>query len=156
VVTTGVHSRSRIDVVSAQVVDELFADPSTPPYLREGSYRFAVEGWATAEASCRMLRAWLATQDLEVAMAELTEGAEDEERAGPRVKRSMRTRRVVSVLDQLHRHETRAMHLRAQLGLSPLARARLGADLAGAKLDLARLWAEEDRRAAEGGQGESR
>ena len=141
----------RADVLAERVAADLLADPSTPPYLAETSYRDAVMAWAWAVAICRLLRDWLTRQDVESALAEITEGTETEDRAGPRVKRSMRSRRVASVLDQLHRHETRAMHLRAQLGLSPLSRARLGADLAGAKLDLARYWAEQDAKDQDAG-----
>ena len=46
------------------------------------------------------------------------------------------------------------MQLRARLGLDPVSRARLGKDVASSKLDLARLWAEEDRAAGKDGDGE--
>jgi hypothetical protein len=62
-----------------------------------------------------------------------------------RMIRSMTGRRVGSVLDQLHKAETRAMHLRTRLGLDPLARAKLGKDWA-STVDLALQWAEDDRR----------
>ena len=47
------------------------------------------------------------------------------------------------------------MHLRAQLGLSPLGRARLGKDVAAQEADLARMWAEQDRAEAATGEGPS-
>jgi len=154
-VTTGAWSPRRYGPLAERIAADLLAHPGTPKFLAEPSYRPAVDAWASAEAICQLLREWLAVQDIEAAMTELTEGSESEERDGPNVTRSMRSRRVASVLDQLHRHETRAMHLRVQLGLSPLSRARLGKDVTSAQLDLARMWAEEEERdkaAAAGGE----
>jgi hypothetical protein len=89
---------------------------------------------------------------VEAALTEVTEGEESEERSegGLKAKRQMKSRRVASVVEQLHKHEVRAMQLRARLGLDPLSRARLGKDVASQKLDLARLWAEEDRAVRDG------
>ena len=146
--THGARQEVRVEALAAQVRAELLAHPDCPPYLREdGSYAWTLELWSSAVAVSRLLRAWLNAQDLADAMAEVTEEEETEERPTPvTVKRRMRSRRVQSVLDQLHKHETRAMHLATRLGLDPLARGRLGADLASAKFDLARYWAEQDAR----------
>lgn len=42
------------------------------------------------------------------------------------------------------------MHLRDRLGLAPLSRARLGKDVASARVDLAALWAEQAKAEAGG------
>jgi hypothetical protein len=96
---------------------------------------------------------WFEAHDIDVAMADITDEQEEENRSYSkgddedggnkrRTTRSTRTRHVSSVLDQLHKHETRAMTLRARLGLDPLSRARLGRDLTAARFDLAKAIAE--------------
>jgi hypothetical protein len=154
--TSGAHTAPRVLAVSQQIVSGLLADPDCPDYLlNDGSYRHALELWGSAMAQCVLLRTWLDTQDIFSAMSEITEGTEEEERTRPGMaKRTMRSRRVASVLDQLHKAETRAMHLSTRLGLDPLARARLGADLAGAQFDIAKYW-ETRAKAARSGNGES-
>ena len=120
-------------------------------YLRE--YPHSVQGWARAEAIVLLMSEWLAQMDVEAALTEGTEEESEETVKRGRVKRMTRGRRVASVADQLHKHETRAMQLRARLGLDPLSRARLGKDVASQRLDLARLWAEEDRAKAKDAEG---
>lgn len=122
-VTTGANSPARVSALAQEVAAELLGDRDTPEYVRK--YPHAVMAWATAEAICRLLRAWLDTQALDDALSEVTTGEESEARTGMGAQRSMRTRRTMSVLDQLHRHETRAMHLRQRLGLDPVGRAKV-------------------------------
>ena len=155
-VTTGAGSERRLGPLADLFVAALMADEATPDYVREPSYRWAVQAWGRAEAIVMLLSDWLSGMDVEAALTEVTESEETEERSkgGLKAKRTMRSRRVASVADQLHRHEVRAMQLRARLGLDPLSRARLGKDVASSKLDLARLWAEEDRAAGKDGDGE--
>lgn len=81
-------------------------------------------------------------------LTEFTEGSETETHTtGGMAKRMSSSRRVSAVIDQLHRAETRAMHLSAQLGLTPMAAKRLGDQRR--RFDLAAYWAGEP----EGGAG---
>ena len=155
-VTTGAGSERRLGPLTDMFVAALMADEATPDYVRESSYQWAVRAWARTEAIVLLLSEWVAEMDVKTALTEVTEGEETEDRSkgGLRVKRAMKSRRVASVVDQLHRAEVRAMQLRARLGLDPVSRARLGKDVASSKLDLARLWAEEDRAAGKDGDGE--
>ena len=146
-VTSGANSPVRVMAVAAQVEAAIRADEDTPPYLRApGSHALAVRALCRTEAVVVLLSAWLDTQDIETALTERYGEEETVDRpAMGTMKRSMTGRRVASVLDQLHKAETRAMHLRTRLGLDPLARAKLGKDWA-ATYDLAKDWAEQDRR----------
>jgi hypothetical protein len=154
-VTHGANSERRLGPLAEAFVAALMADEATPDYLREPSYRWAVQAWGRAEAIVMLLSDWLSGMDVETALTEVTTSEESEERSkgGLKARRQMTSRRVASVVDQLHRHEVRAMQLRARLGLDPLSRARLGKDVASQQLDLARLWAEEDRAAKDAADG---
>ena len=131
----------------------LMAAESTPAYLQDLSYAEAIDAYCRALAVVKLLWDWFEAHDIDVAMADITDEQEEENRSYSkgddedggnkrRTTRSTRTRHVSSVLDQLHKHETRAMTLRARLGLDPLSRARLGRDLTAARFDLAKAIAE--------------
>ena len=108
----------------------LLEDADTPDYLRAAAYMPAVQAWARAEAIAALLWDYLAERDIEAALTERIEGTETEDRGeGGSVRRTSVSRRVMSVLDQLHKHESRALHLRSKLGLDPLSRARIMRDL---------------------------
>lgn len=98
---------------------------------------------------------WLAAQDVEDALSDVTTTEEAEERRKGRTTRRTVSRRVVSVLDQLHRAESRAASLRGKLGLDPASAARLAKDLSATRwyqgatpLDRALDKIEADRRQA--------
>ena len=146
-VTSGAQSPRHVGALAGRIASDLLADPGTPPYLLEPSYRHAVLAYARAEAVVELLWRWLDGQDAEAALTEVTRTAETEERTQAGGTRRAVSKRVASVLEQLHKHETRAMHLRARLGLDPLSRGKLQKDVAEASLDLARMWAQEDREA---------
>jgi hypothetical protein len=151
----------RPDVLAEQFYERLMTAESTPPYLYDPSYAEAIRGYCRTLAIIKLLWDWFDRQDIDVAMADITTEDEDEERAysrddgedgGSRRRTARRTvgRHVASVLDQLHRHETRAMNLRTKLGLDPLARMKMQRDVAGAKFDLAAAIAalsDQDRSA---------
>lgn len=152
-VTHGATSPRRLLPLAEAFAAALLADGETPAYLKDPLYARAVMGWARAEAVVDLLSEWLSGQDLEAGLTEVTRSAETEDRdggrdEGGRVTRKSVSRRTAGVLEQLRKHEVLAMNLRAQLGLSPLSRARLGKDVAAQKADLARLWAEQDREEA--------
>ena len=94
----------------------------------------------------RLLSEYLSSLELAAALAEMTAGTETEVRDAPgRLTRRTALQRVESAWAALHKAEVRAMNLRSKLGLDPVSRARLGADLAETKLDLAKYWAQRDR-----------
>jgi hypothetical protein len=152
--THGGRSERRLVPLAEVLAAELLADPGTPDYVREPSYRASVLAWARAEAMVVLLSDFLSGQDVEAGLTEVTRSREREtaERRGEggagRVRRVSESRRTASVIEQLRRAEILAMHLRDRLGLAPLARARLGKDVAAARLDLAALWAEQERAVA--------
>lgn len=144
-VTHGARRESTVAELAAQYEAELLSHPDTPEWLRDSTRDLpAVRALCRAEAIVSLLWAWLAGQDVETALSETTEGTETEVRPVPgAMTRTIRSRRVASVLDQVHKHETRAMHLRGRLGLDPLSRVRLGKTAAGPGFDLAAYWASE-------------
>lgn len=143
-VVTGVNSPARVGELAAQVLAELLGGKDCPEHLRDGGgqYKFTLELWASSMAQCRMLRSWLDGQDVLAAMTEVTQGEETEVRPSMgSAKRSVTSRRVASVIDQLHKCEVRAGNLSARLGLDPLARVRMGKDPRPG-FDLALYWAQ--------------
>lgn len=94
----------------------------------------ALLAWGRAEAQCQLLTTYLASA------AELTEDGVGDLDAD----------RIKAAYLLLHRAETRASTLRTQLGLTPLARAKLGRDVAAGKVDMAKLMADEYERQQRG------
>ena len=158
----GARSPRRVAPVAAEIERELLADEATPDHLRRPEFRSAVSAWARAEAICRVMWDWLAEQDVEDALTDVTRTAETEEASKGRTTRRSISRRVVSVLEQLRRYEAHAAALRRELGLSPLAAGRLAKDLSASRwyqsarpLDKALDAIEQERRKAieDGGGG---
>jgi hypothetical protein len=116
----GAASRRVVDPVAAQLVSEVLADDGTA-YLTEPKYAPALRSWSRCEARVLLLAAALDRRGLE----------DDDGNPSP-------------WLHALERAEGAAARARSELGLSPASYARLGRDLAAAKLDLARLWAEDE------------
>lgn len=128
-VTTGSGSPGRVLAVAGEILSELLGSPDCPAHLRNDggrAYAHLLELWASAMAQSRLLRSWLDSQDLAAGLSEFTEASETETHTTAGTKRMSTARRMSAVIDQLHRAETRAMHLSAQLGLTPLAAKRLG------------------------------
>jgi hypothetical protein len=138
----GANSERRVGPLAEQIAAALLADPNTPQYLREPSYSATVAAWSRAEAVVELLWRWLGEHDFNAAMADATVTKEDSTFGKGTSRKRTSTRHIESVLNQLHRHETRAMNLRSRLGLDPLSRARIGKDVAEAQVDLARVFAE--------------
>ena len=97
----------------------------------------------------------LGEDGLDDSLVDVIQTEETEVRPAPgALKRVSIIRQTESIAKQLHKAETRARSLRADLGLTPASRARLGRDiLAAGRPDLALFWAEldaEDDRARAG------
>jgi hypothetical protein len=121
----GAYSPRRVEPVAAELLAAVLGEPPAG-YLAEPVYRPALEAWAQAEARVRLLDEWVSGMPISVA-AESRQGQ-------------------VSPLELLRRWEATASSHRARLGLDPLSRARLGRDVAAARVDVAALMAEMKRR----------
>lgn len=118
----GAYSPRRVDPLASELVERTLADQSVG-FLAAPAYRPALWAWARAEARVQLLEEYL----------------------GPQVG-DLGDERVTAAYRELHRCETRAATLRSQLGLTPLARARLGKDVAQARhADAAAVMAELHR-----------
>jgi len=114
----GIYSPRKVDPLAAELVEMAVAQAT---YLAEPSYALAIWAWARAEARVQLLEEYLA------------------DRGGVLNDKGEPVPATV-LLDQCER---RAGKLRNELGLTPLARARLGRDVAAQTVDLARLWADD-------------
>lgn len=110
--THGAYSPKVVDPIAGELVTGILADPLVP-YLREQAYQAAVWAWARAEARVIALSTWL---------AERGDGSGMESDG-----------KVAPALSALATWEKVAAGHRTRLGLDPLARAKLGKDIAGAK-----------------------
>ena len=119
----GAYSPRVVEPIARRLLDELQVTAAS--WIEEVDTS-ALTAWAHAEARCEVLRDWCATHGLLDAKGKPT-GASD----------------------LLLRCEKQAADQRSRLGLDPLARARLGRDTAQARLDLAKLWAEQPADGAE-------
>jgi hypothetical protein len=150
-VVHGGRSARLVDPLSAQIVAELLDGPDCPEHLREGQgrWRHAMAAWGRAEAQCILIATWIAGQDVEAALTEVTRAAETtEHRKGGSTKRTT-GKRVEAALSALDRAERRAAGLRNDLGLTPASAARMKVQVT-PKFDLAM---EIMRLEQEGGTG---
>jgi hypothetical protein len=86
----------------------------------------AVWAWARTEARCELLIEWLADKGGDL---------DDDDNVRP-------------AADLLTRLSGQAANMRSRLGLDPLSRFRLGRDVAASRVDLAKLWADDDDEAS--------
>lgn len=120
----GAYSPRRVDPLAESLVQTVLVDArslgSTTAYLAEASFRPALLAWARAEARCQLVTEWLMDNGGDIA-------------AGGEVR---------APAEYLRRWENQALKHREQLGLSPLARARMGRDVAARSVDMAKVMAE--------------
>ena len=119
---------------SARVTDPLAADLAQSvagvDYLNaEPAFAAAVSAWARAEARVLVVSEYLDANGVLDAKGKPRPAA-----------------------DLLVKLERLASEARARLGLDPMSRARLGKDLSGAQVDLARLWQAESEAAEKAGE----
>jgi hypothetical protein len=126
----GAYSERSVAPLAEQIASSLLEDAGAPAYLREPGYVPVIAAWSRSEAVVSLLWSYLSGLDAEQSLTERIEGTETEDHGeGGRVSRKSSSKRVMSVLGELHRAETRAMNLRSRLGLDPASRARILRDL---------------------------
>ena len=136
--THGAYSPRVVDPLAAEIVAGQLASPSCPPHLKEdpGRWSYALDAWGRAEATVRLLRAWVGGRDVGDALSETSEALEETtHRKGGSTKKTT-GRRTESALAALDRAERTAAARRNDLGLTPMAAARLKVDMT-PKFDLA-------------------
>ena len=134
--------------LAAAIISAFLASEHTPAYCRDPSYFPAAEQYGWRYARVILLRRYCSGLDLEQQMTEFSEMDETQRNPQPGVqKRVTLVRSRQSALKQLMEAESALEKSMTALGLTPMARARLGKDFAkAAKADLALIWAEDDQR----------
>lgn len=140
----GAYSPAIVGPLAERIANDLLGDADTPDYLRRPVWRWAIAGWANAEAEAMLMRAWRAGMSAEESATEFSESAEDETRpASGAAARKARGKRILPSLEALHKVEVRAATLRGRLGLDPVSAAKLGGKLDEKAFDLALHWAAQ-------------
>lgn len=153
----GIYSERRVLPIAEQIEEQLLAQPNAPAYLRDPLYAHALRGWSVAEAQQALLLAYIdAAEDPEAPLTDFTTSEESEHHGeGGVTTRKSSTRHLEAAYVQMHRVATRAANLRRELGLTPLARARLPRGFGEAQIDIVKLWAAQAAREQAGdGDGE--
>ncbi|WP_143168030.1 hypothetical protein [Jatrophihabitans endophyticus] len=121
--------------MALELVARLLEQPGTE-YLRAPLYASAVHAWARVEAKCARAAEYLEAMPIERQMESPKPGT-----APP--------------LEVWRRMEATALTHRGRLGLDPLSAARLGKDVAAAKVDMAKLLSDAQAAvdAREAGEG---
>jgi hypothetical protein len=101
------------EAIAAEVVS------CAPEYVSDASFRFALRGWAEAEAKLVLYETWM-------------------ERLSPDQQNSARGAQAPPV-EGWRKLSAHAAALRKPLGLDPVSRVRIGQSLASQNVDLARL-----------------
>lgn len=115
--THGAYSPRKVEPLAQALVDLLLEDPSVPMHAKAAAYRLELWALARATAKAQLIEEWLADQATE--KHPLGDLGDD---------------RVKAAYLQLHRAETRAASSRSRLGLTPVAAARLGKNVANAQV----------------------
>jgi hypothetical protein len=119
----GTRSLSRTDQVADVIIADLLDMPALPEFMKDPTYKFALRGWARAEARVIMYVTWMdRLTDDEVNNAT---GAQQ----APVLKAAML--------------EDAALRHRGKLGLDPVSRVKIGKALSSRGLDLAKMAAME-------------
>lgn len=134
--THGAYSDRKVLPVARLVVEELLADPGAV-HLQATIWRGAVDAYGRAQARVLLMTKWL----------------EEHETGGVTSEGD-----VLPVVRALKDWESRVERHRRELGLTPLARARLGRDVAqgraaDAAAELTRMREEHTRAGQDDGQG---
>lgn len=129
----GARSERRIAPMAARIEREARAGEGWPPYLESPAFGPAVAAWARSEAVVALLWQWLAEQDIDTALADVTTEESTEAHAKGKGIRRSTSRRTVSVLEQLRKAEAAARTHRQSLGLDPVSQARISRDLSASK-----------------------
>lgn len=156
----GAYSERRVAPVAQEILDEARRSPDWPGYLNDESYAAALVNWARSEAMTQLLFDYLAEMGIVAGLTDVGEEEVTETReqylAKGKTRRVTKSKRTAAAIDLWRKVSTLAMTQRDKLGLSPLARSRIGRDVAMAQnVDLAQLWARSDEELPSGDQGES-
>jgi hypothetical protein len=154
-VVHGARSERTVSELAGQIEAGILADESVPDWVRLPQYAGARAAYARSLAIVERLTAWLDSQDIETVLTDKLSTEETEVRTKTRTTRRSTSVRIISVLDQLHRAETRANSLRRELGLTPTSAAALTKNLSQSRwyqsaspLDRALEQIEAERRRA--------
>jgi hypothetical protein len=122
-VVYGGHSAQVVDAVAAHYLEQARAmlGDHVPSQVQPSEYQRAVIAWARAEARCDLVARYLDDVGL----------LDQDGNPRPAARFALEAERT-------------AAKRREELGLTPLARAKLGRDVASASVDLARLWTQGD------------
>lgn len=113
----GAYSPRKVEPLAQELVDLLLEDSSVPQHAKAAAYRLELWALARATAQAQLIEEWLADQGTEKhPLGDLGD------------------ERVRSAYLLLHRAETRAASSRSRLGLTPVAAARLGKNVAHAQV----------------------
>lgn len=124
-------ARGRVaDELARQFEAALYADPNVPEFVKGRTFAREVRSWSRAEAQAELLWRTLNEVGLQEFATEWTRGTERESPARGGTKRKIRQGRLSSMLEAMHRAETKAANLRRRLGLSPDGYAALVKDAA--------------------------
>lgn len=138
----GAFSPRVVDPLATELVEALLADGDVS-YLRAPSYRLSLWAWARSEVQCQLLVEHVEQLGgLVEGLVETGTEESDETRDGGNLHRVSKSRRMGSALTALDRAERHAAMCRSRLGLDPLSRARLGRDVAAAKVDMAEVLSQ--------------
>ena len=147
-VKSGIYSARLLTPRAEEILLRERAKPTSPAYLEEPVYERAVRAWARAEAMLELYTEYVEQQTAEAMSTEFGEAEEDitgdGEKGGNSTRRS-RTRKTGPSLELWRKLDAAASMHRTKLGLDPLARARLGRDVASSQADMAQIMAQMDR-----------
>jgi hypothetical protein len=109
--------------IAEVITTDLLTDVTCPDYLKAPVMRYAIRGWAVAEAKCLLVEEWLESLSTEEQFVARKQG-----QSAP-----------MEIWVKLEKH---AANMRARLGLDPVSKVRIGKALTSTGLDLAQLAAK--------------
>lgn len=145
----GMKHGANVPEIRNPVAEQLMEWVSSLPgneYLREPRNGPALHDWGQSQARVLLMQAYADGQTVAEALAEVTEIEETTEGlpSSGVVRRYTRAKTVVGTWKALLEAERHARQAADRIGLSPLARQKLGKQAQAKSADLALVWAAED------------
>lgn len=126
----GAYSERKLAPLAAEIEQRWRRESTWPTYLADPMYDDAVTTAARAQATYELLFAFVAGRDIGEAMTEqLHEEVQETAGRGQPRRRVTSARRTSNALQLLFKAEAAAARARAEIGFSPVSRAKLSRDM---------------------------
>lgn len=141
----GAHSDRIVSLRAQARLEACLADPGFPEHVKQPYVRDTLKSWCWVRSRIELYWEMCERMGPDKALEELSTVDERVKIFEGGTRRKSAAAKRMSPEDMLRRWEAHALNLANALGLTPLALAKLGKDIAAGQRDLASYWAEIEK-----------